>query len=386
MSNLSKIIANLSNLNKVSGSLNGIVFNQDKKVGFSGFISSKVQDISKLKNSLLEFLNSNNLIKKNSNNISLNHSFVLEKFKDKTFMSDLKSLVKRMGGLFDFESLQNLKENLSSDPEFVNKKEILNNVEKVFSELNVLIGDLGSIFNVDVLNIDTGWKSEDLGITKKSKEDNLISIDVKNFKKNGGVKELLNLSSKFKLVDGDNCVGKYAIKEAFDRSGAFMDDLSSSNIRDMKEFFLNKIDDNLISEWNLKVNHNIVNKAKIVLKSNDTGEIRLILKPKQLGSIRINLNLDSNNNLLGKIIVDNYNVRTLFEQNMYSISKMLNDNGFNASLNLSLAGSDSGFSSGGNFKDDFQNHRSYLNNNQIFRIEDYVEFSGDLEESINLIV
>ena len=80
-----------------------------------------------------------------------------------------------------------------------------------------------------------------------------------------------------------------------------------------------------------------------MLKSNDTGEIRLILKPRELGSIRINLNLDSNNNLLGRIIVDHQNVRALFEQNMYSISKMLDDNGFNTSLSLSLAGSDSGF-------------------------------------------
>ncbi|WP_024655514.1 flagellar hook-length control protein FliK [Borrelia hispanica] len=389
MSNLSKIIdANLSKLNKSFNFINGGLLSQDKKGGFANFISSEIQSMFNLRSSLLEFLKSNGLINKNSKNLSLNHSFILEKFKDKDFMSDLKSLLKKTGSLFDFESLKNLRENLSFDSEFIDRKEILSNVEKVLSELTILIGDLNLVFNSDFFNTCTDLEYGDLGIVKKNKEKekNLISIDVKNFKKNSGVKEFLNTNSRFKLVDNDSYVGKYAIKETFDSSSEFMDNLSGSSVRNIKEFFLNQIDDNLMSEWNLKVNRNIVNKTKIVLKSNDTGEIRLILKPKKLGSIRINLNLDSNNNLLGKIIVDNHNVRTLFEQNMYSLNKMLNDNGFNTSLNLSLAGSGSGFSSGSNFKDDVEGHRHPLKESQVFRIEDYVEFSGDLEENVNLIV
>ncbi|WP_040236133.1 flagellar hook-length control protein FliK [Borrelia crocidurae] len=389
MSNLSKIIdANLSKLNKSFNFVNGSLLSQDKKGGFADFISSEIQSMSKLRISLLEFLKSNGLINKSSKNLSLNHSFVLEKFKDKDFMSDFKSLLKETGSLFDFESLKNLRENLSFDSEFVDRREMLSNVEKVLSELATLIGDFNFVFNADFFNIGTDFECGDLGIIKKNteKEKNLISIDIKNFKKNNGVKEFLNTNFRFRLVDNDSSVGKYALKETFDGSSEFIDNLSGSSVKNIKEFFLSQIDDNLMSEWNLKVNRNIVNKAKIVLKSNDTGEIRLILKPKKLGSIRINLNLDSNNNLLGKIIVDNHNVRTLFEQNMYSLNKMLSDNGFNTSLNLSLAGSDLGFSSGSNFKDDFEGHRHSLKESQVFRIEDYVEFSGDLEENVNLIV
>ncbi|AHH03260.1 Flagellar hook-length control protein [Borrelia nietonii YOR] len=389
MSDLSKVIANLPSLNKDFNFLNvDGVLRQSKKGVFSNLISSEIQNLSKFKNSILEFvkfLKSNGLIDKNFKNVFLKQSFALEKLSDNGFISDLKSLIKRVDNVFDFQSLKVLSESLSFESELIDKTKIFKNIEKVLSDLNILFGNVNSLFNFDILGIDVDSSHRDLNLVKRDRERNVISIDVKNFKKNNSVKEFLNSGSKFRLIAGENNVGRYGLKETFNGFSEFIGDLSNSNTKHVKESFVSQIADNLMSEWNLKVNHNIVNKAKIVLKSNDTGEIRLILKPKRLGSIRINLNLDSNNNLLGKIIVDNHNVRTLFEQNMYSISKMLDDNGFNTSLNLSLAGSGSGFFSG-NFKDDVERQGVFLNKSEIFEIEDDIEISSDLEKSINFIV
>lgn len=389
MSNLSKVIANLPSLNKDFNFVNvGGVLSQSKKGVFSNLISSEIQNLSKFRESILEFikfLKSNGLINKNFKDLSLRQPFAFEKLSDNGFISDLKSLIKRVDNVFDFQSLKVLNESLSFESELIDKTKIFKNIEKVLSDLNILFGSVTSLFNFDILGIDVDSSHRDLNLVKGDREKNVINIDVKNFKKNNSVKEFLNSGSKFRLIAGENYVGRYGLKETFNGFSEFIDDLSSSNTKHVKESFVSQIADNLMSEWNLKVNHNIVNKAKIVLKSNDTGEIRLILKPKRLGSIRINLNLDSNNNLLGKIIVDNHNVRTLFEQNMYSISKMLDDNGFNTSLHLSLAGSGSGFFSG-NFEDDVNRQEVSLNKSEIFKVEDDIEISGDLEKSINFIV
>ncbi|BDU63034.1 flagellar protein [Candidatus Borrelia fainii] len=389
MNNLSKTIVSLPSLNKDFNFVNvGGIFSQAKKGVFSDLISLEIQNLSKFRDSILEFvkfLKSNGLVSKDFKNISLKNPFAFEKFSDNGFVSNLKSLVKKVNNLFDFESLKVLSESLSFDSELSDKVEILKIFEKVLSDLNILFGNVNSLFNFDILSVDFNSNHRDLNVVKRDREKDVIAIDVKNFKKNDSVKEFLSSGSRVRLIDGGNYIGKYGLKETFDGLAESIGDLSSFNTKPVKGSFIDHITDNLMSEWNLKINHNIVNKAKIVLKSNDTGEIRLILKPKRLGSIRINLNLDSNNNLLGKIIVDNHNVRTLFEQNMYSISKMLNDNGFNTSLNLSLAGSGSGFFSS-NFEEDVESQSSSLNKNNIFKIEDNIEISGDLEKSINFIV
>ncbi|AHH10453.1 Flagellar hook-length control protein [Borrelia coriaceae ATCC 43381] len=101
MSNLSKIIANLPNLNKDFNLVNtGGVFSKAKKGVFSSLISSEIQNLSDFKNSILEFikfLKSNDLINKNFKNIYLNQTFVFDKLSDNGFVSDLKSLLKKNG-------------------------------------------------------------------------------------------------------------------------------------------------------------------------------------------------------------------------------------------------------------------------------------------------
>ncbi|MDC7235763.1 MAG: flagellar hook-length control protein FliK [Spirochaetales bacterium] len=77
---------------------------------------------------------------------------------------------------------------------------------------------------------------------------------------------------------------------------------------------------------------------RFVLKDNKEGEIKLILKPEALGKVRINLNLNENN-IVGKIIVENNSVRQAFMNNLADLTKALEDSGFSsASLDVSVGG------------------------------------------------
>ena len=355
------------------------------KVKFLDLIFSQMKGADRVRGSVLDFLRflkDNGLIDKKFKKMSLNKVFAFEKLGDDGFVSDLKSLIKKMGNLSDFENFRSLDQNLFGD-ESVNQKEIIKNIENILFDIDVF-GGVGSPLGFDVLSVPLDSEHRDFDLERGDMKGSVINVDVKNFKKNGSFKELLSVESKFRVVDGEHSVGKYSLKEVFNGMGDFVGDLyGSSTTKYVKESLGGNIGGDLMSEWNLKVNHNIVDKAKIVLKSNDTGEIRLIIKPRELGSIRINLNLDSGNNLLGRIIVDNQNVRALFEQNMYSISKMLDDNGFNTSLSLSLAG-DSGVFSG--FRDGGSDRGLSFSESKVFRLEDDIEISDDLEKNINFVV
>ena len=81
---------------------------------------------------------------------------------------------------------------------------------------------------------------------------------------------------------------------------------------------------------------------RFVLKDRNQGEIKLILKPESLGKVRIHLNLQENN-IVGKIFVENNNVKQVFMNNLSDLAKALEDSGFqNASLDVSVGGGETG--------------------------------------------
>ncbi len=286
----------------------------------------------------------------------------------------------------DFEGLNSIKENLSfnfDNFDFLNKEKFFEKIERLCLAFN----DLSSFLGFDFLTALIDDHYNQISLNDKKEEKNVINIDVKNFKKNNSDHNDF-VFSKFSLntIDGQNFAGRYKVKEISDDSlKGFVEEFANYNIKSSKEVDSFDFVSSLKPEWNLKINKNIVDKAKVVLKSNNTGEIKLVLKPKELGSIRINLNLDSNNNLLGKIVVDNQNVKMLFDQNMHSLNKMLGESGFNASLNLFLAGENlNSFSK--NFRDDSRDQNFHFGYNKFFQIEEEVEFSYDLDKNVNLIV
>jgi flagellar hook-length control protein FliK len=85
-------------------------------------------------------------------------------------------------------------------------------------------------------------------------------------------------------------------------------------------------------------NSEIVKQTKIILNDNSSGELKMVLKPERLGYVRIKINLDDNN-IVGRIIVDNNNIKEIFENNMESLLRSFRESGFgNASLEVSVGG------------------------------------------------
>ncbi|EEH31545.1 flagellar hook-length control protein FliK [Borreliella burgdorferi] len=387
--NLSKAYGNKLNLLNTIKGLNLNVSKMESKGNASSFLnvmSSESKKLAKAKFMIFDFLNffkDNGLIAKNLKKSPLNKSFFLKKLENEDFVSDLKSLIARMNVFLDFEGLNSIKEDLSSNFDFLGKEKFFEKIEKLCLAFN----DLSSFLGFDFLTALIDDYYNQISLNDKKEEKNVINIDVKNFKKNNSDHNDF-VFSKFSLnaIDGQNFVDRYKVKEISNNSlKGFVEEFANYNIKSSKDVGGFDFVSSLKPEWNLKINKNIVDKAKVVLKSNNTGEIKLVLKPKELGSIRINLNLDSNNNLLGKIVVDNQNVKMLFDQNMHSLNKMLGESGFNASLNLFLAGENLN-SFTGDFKDDSKDQNLHFGYNKFFKIEEEVEFSYDVDKNVNLIV
>lgn len=97
----------------------------------------------------------------------------------------------------------------------------------------------------------------------------------------------------------------------------------------------------LQQNWGPLMNQ-VMKSAGILLRDNDSGEIRLVLKPEHLGSVRIQLEM-KDSLISGKIVVENQNVRQLFQQNLESLYRAFQESGFtNAGLNVSVSGNGTG--------------------------------------------
>ena len=85
-------------------------------------------------------------------------------------------------------------------------------------------------------------------------------------------------------------------------------------------------------------NSEIVKQTKIILNDNSSGELKMVLKPEKLGFVRIKINLNDNN-IVGRIIVDNNNIKEIFENNMENLLRNFKESGFGiASLEVSVGG------------------------------------------------
>ena len=119
--------------------------------------------------------------------------------------------------------------------------------------------------------------------------------------------------------DGSSSAAKFSLQTAEESKGAAL------------------LDRQLKNEGTAELTKNI----RFVLKDNNEGEIKLILKPEALGKVRINLNLNENN-IVGKIIVENNSVRQVFMNNLADLTRALEDSGFDsAALDVSVGGGQS---------------------------------------------
>ncbi|MBI9097471.1 MAG: flagellar hook-length control protein FliK [Spirochaetaceae bacterium] len=134
-------------------------------------------------------------------------------------------------------------------------------------------------------------------------------------------------------------------------------------------------------------NDQIVKKASFILKDGNQGEIKLILKPESLGQVKIQLNMNEND-LVGKIIVENSRVRQIFENNLNDLSKSFEEAGISSSsIEVSV---------GDGSKGDADQNRSNQNDQPFFSsrlktLDNAVPFmgrnnSGPDHQLVNLVV
>ena len=134
-------------------------------------------------------------------------------------------------------------------------------------------------------------------------------------------------------------------------------------------------------------NDQIVKKASFILKDNNQGEIKLILKPEALGRVKIQLNMNENN-LVGKIIVENSRVGQIFENNLSDLSKSFEEAGIpSSSIEVSVG---DGNKQSGDQNKSFQNDQPYFSD-RLKTLDEAVPVTGrygseNRDQLVNLVV
>ncbi|MBN1524456.1 MAG: flagellar hook-length control protein FliK [Spirochaetales bacterium] len=89
---------------------------------------------------------------------------------------------------------------------------------------------------------------------------------------------------------------------------------------------------------NETIRNEMVKQTGIVIKNGGAGEINLVLKPESLGNVRIKLSIEDNN-IVGKIFVDNNTVKQIVESNMDHLQNSFSEKGYhNAMIDVFVQG------------------------------------------------
>jgi flagellar protein FlbC len=111
-------------------------------------------------------------------------------------------------------------------------------------------------------------------------------------------------------------------------------DSNTPNRSGFKQTFTTGLKPNILDRFSSMLKNEIVKHTGLIVRENGEGEIRLVLKPESLGNVRIKVLLN-NNNIEGRIIVENNSVKEMFEENLKALSDALKDEGFD-STNLDV--------------------------------------------------
>jgi len=85
----------------------------------------------------------------------------------------------------------------------------------------------------------------------------------------------------------------------------------------------------------------LVRQTRMLIKDGGNGEIRLVLKPESLGNVRVRVNIHDNN-IVGKIFVDNNTVRELVQGSLHNLYNAFKHDGFNQAMINVFVGSERG--------------------------------------------
>lgn len=188
-----------------------------------------------------------------------------------------------------------------------------------------------------------------------------------------------NIANKnFQFADGGEGVRTFQFNSASNTSG------EATSAKQGNTVFQNMLFDNLKENGTT----DIVKNARFVLKDSGAGEIKLILKPESLGYVRIMLTLEDNN-IAGKIIVDNKSVKEVFDSNMENLVRSFKENGFSeASLDVSVgigAGKDN---KGNDNSNSFGENRNIFARKEIEKVDSQriIRYGMEEEMLVDLVI
>ena len=96
----------------------------------------------------------------------------------------------------------------------------------------------------------------------------------------------------------------------------------------------------------------LVEKAQVAV-NNGKSEVLMSLNPEYLGKVRLKISMDADNNLVGKIFVDNAEIKDIFTKNLDTVISSLNEiginiEGFDVMLRQDMPNENGEFEFGGN--------------------------------------
>ncbi|MBW5381771.1 flagellar hook-length control protein FliK [Brachyspira pilosicoli] len=187
--------------------------------------------------------------------------------------------------------------------------------------------------------------------SKKSQDNNIEKIDTKIVEENNS-NEIVNDSAETFISNDDNNVAdkrEMRLQEAKENNNSNLNNTisdekgseltiinmkdSSSSLKGYNHYNnvsktqnTNNLAENMIRFQDLM--SKLVEKAQVVV-NNGKSEVLMSLNPEYLGKVRLKISMDADNNLVGKIFVDNAEIKDIFTKNLDTVISSLNEIGIN---------------------------------------------------------
>ena len=185
--------------------------------------------------------------------------------------------------------------------------------------------------------------------SKKSQDNNIEKIDAKIEENNN---EIVNDSAETFISNDDNNVAdkrEMRLQEAKENNNSNLNNTisdekgseltiinmkdSSSSLKGYNHYNnvsktqnTNSLAENMIRFQDLM--SKLVEKAQVAV-NNGKSEVLMSLNPEYLGKVRLKISMDADNNLVGKIFVDNAEIKDIFTKNLDTVISSLNEIGIN---------------------------------------------------------
>ncbi|WP_157142873.1 flagellar hook-length control protein FliK [Brachyspira pilosicoli] len=186
--------------------------------------------------------------------------------------------------------------------------------------------------------------------SKKSQDNNIEKIDTKIEENNNN--EIVNDSAETFISNDDNNVAdkrEMRLQEAKENNNSNLNNTisdekgseltiinmkdSSSSLKGYNHYNnvsktqnTNSLAENMIRFQDLM--SKLVEKAQVAV-NNGKSEVLMSLNPEYLGKVRLKISMDADNNLVGKIFVDNAEIKDIFTKNLDTVISSLNEIGIN---------------------------------------------------------